>query len=72
MSESRLIKHDWTDFCHNVKEPEPHDVPTPLGRSVETHAFADASYASDKSDKRSQSGTLIFVNRAPIMFCSKK
>ena len=50
----------------------PHDVPIPLGRSAEIHAFVDASYASDESDRRSQSGMLMFVNIAPIMFYSKK
>ena len=47
-------------------------MPTPLGRSVEIHAFVDASHASDTATRRSQTGILIFVNRAPIIFYSKR
>ena len=32
----------------------------------------DASHASDKTTRRSQSGILIFINKAPIIFYSKK
>ena len=37
-----------------------------------THCFVDANHASDKVTRRSQSGILIFCNRAPIMWFSKR
>ena len=36
------------------------------------HCFVDASHASDKTARRSQSGILIFIDKAPIIFYSKK
>jgi len=47
-------------------------MPTPLGRSVEIHVFVNASHASDKTTRRSQIEILIFLNRAPIIFYSKR
>ena len=39
---------------------------------MEIHCFRDASYASEKVQRRSQIGILIFINKAPIMFYSKR
>ena len=50
----------------------PHHMPKPRGKPVVTTAFADASYAANKKDRRSHSGCLIFVNRAPIKWLSKR
>ena len=72
MSESRFHSHEWKGFYQGAKELVPHGMPIPLVMSVETRAFVDATHASDKMNRRSQSGMLIFVNRAPIIFCSKK
>lgn len=63
---------DWIDFCRGAEEEVPLDLPTPLGLEAETHCFVDASHASDKTTRRSQSGILIFINKAPIIFYSKK
>ena len=34
--------------------------------------FVDASHSSDKVNRQSQTGVLIFVNRAPVIFHSKR
>ena len=47
-------------------------MPEPRGRIVYTTAFVDASHASNKVTRRSQTGFLIFINRAPIIWYSKK
>jgi len=72
ISEKRFQSFDWEDFYADAKEPIPYDMPEPLGNNAEIHAFVDASHASDKTNRRSQTGILIFVNRAPIIFYSKK
>jgi len=43
-----------------------------LSNDVSIHCFVDASHASDKQRWRSQSGILIYINKAPIIFCSKR
>ena len=39
---------------------------------VSTHCFVDSDHAGDKVTRRSQTGILIFVNRAPILWYSKR
>ena len=36
-----------------------------------THCFVDANHAADKVTRRSQTGILIFYNRAPILWFRK-
>ena len=47
-------------------------MPKPKGRSVKIVAFADASHASNKVTRRSHTGYIIFLNRAPIIWYSKR
>ena len=47
-------------------------MPEPRGKAVETHCFVDASRASEELQRRSQTGILIFINKAPIIFYSKR
>ena len=43
----------------------------PRGRAVSSHCFVDADVASNTVTRRSQTGILIFLNRAPIVWYSK-
>jgi len=72
ISESRFQKFDWVDFYRDAKEDILPDMPEPRGNLVEVHCFVDASHASDKETRRSQTGILIFINRSPIMYYSKR
>ena len=53
-------------------EEMPPMMPKPRGRQVSTSAFVDASHAANKVTRRSHSGFIIFVNRAPIIWYSKR
>ena len=52
--------------------PPDHMMPEPRGRSVNTTAFVDASHAANKVARRSHTGFVIFCNRAPIVWYSKR
>ena len=65
-------KADWHDFYREAKEQIPDDAPPPRGRMVSMHCFVDADHASNKVTRRSQTGILIFLNRAPISWFSKR
>ena len=56
----------------DAKEELPPRMPKPRGRSVSTSSFADASHAANKVTRRSHTGFVIFVNRAPIIWYSKR
>lgn len=55
----------WHDFYCGVEEAIPGDMPAPRGNAMSTHhCFVDASHGSDRATRRSQTGILIFCNRA--------
>ena len=60
------------DFYRDAKEQVPIDMPPPSGRAVPSHCFVDADHASNTMTRGSQSGILIFLNRAPIVWYSKR
>ena len=63
---------DWHDFYRDAKEQIPDDSPPSRGRMVSMHCFVDADHASNRVTRRSQTGILIFLNRAPIAWYSKR
>ena len=72
IDESRFVKCDWHDFYRGAKESIPGDMPEPRGNVVTTHCFVDADHAGNKVTRRSQSGILLFVNRAVVQWYSKR
>ncbi|CAJ1964191.1 unnamed protein product, partial [Cylindrotheca closterium] len=67
-----LKKADYSQFYEFNKDELPSDMPTPLGKAVEFTIFVDASHASNVVTCQSRTGVLIFVNKAPIVWYSKK
>ena len=65
-------KYDWHDFYRDAKEAIPPNMPEARGLEVTISAFVDANLAGNLKDRRSQTGVLIFVNKAPILWYSKK
>ena len=47
-------------------------MPEARGIEITITAFVDANHAGDKTDRKSQTGVLIFVNKALIHWYSKK
>ena len=72
VNESRFKRFDWHEFCGDAKESIPENRPPERGNGVTTHCFVDANLAGDTLTRRSQTGILIFVNRAPIIWYSKR
>merc|ERR1712110_877974 len=72
IGESTLKKFDWEDFYMGAEEPIPNKMPKPRGRSIALHCFVDADHASDRISRRSQTGILIFGNKAPLVMYSKR
>jgi hypothetical protein len=47
-------------------------MPEPRGKAVQMIVFVDASHGCDLLTRRSRTGILIYINRAPIIWFSKK
>ena len=70
-----IFNHNIDPFKENYRgayEEIPEDIPEPLGRSVVTTAYDDASHAVNKITRRSHTGYILFVNKAPISHYSKR
>jgi hypothetical protein len=64
--------YDWADFYRDTEEAIPLDEPEPFGKPVSLHCFVDANLAGNVVTRRSQTGILIFLNRAPMVWHCKK
>ena len=68
-----FFKHGlWEEYYPDAKEPIPSNAPEARGNPVTTSCFVDADHAGCKVTRRSHTGYIIFLNRAPIMWFSKK
>ena len=63
---------DFLEHCRDAEELMPPDAPPPLGKPVDLTAHVDASHAANKVTRRSHIGHILFVQRAPIIWCSKR
>ena len=72
IDERRFKKYDWYDFYCIAKEAYPLDCPEPLGNSIFTHCFVNTNIPGIFISRISQTGVLIFYNRAPIICHSKR
>jgi hypothetical protein len=47
-------------------------MPEPRGKMVQIIVFVDASYGCDLLTRRSRTGILVYINREPVIWFSKK
>ena len=70
--DTHSTQQEFQEIYRGAKEELPHNMPKPLGRSVKITAFVDASHAANKKTRRSHTGFVLFINRAPIIWYSKR
>jgi hypothetical protein len=70
--ESAFKVCDWSEFYPDAAEAIPHDAPMDRGNVVVTSCFVDADHAGCKVTRRSHTGVILFVNKAPILWYSKR
>jgi len=67
---------DWSDFYPGAKEAAakliPPDMPEPRGKVVQVTTYEDSDHAGDQVTRRSRTGVIIFCNRTPVLWYSKK
>ena len=65
-------REQFKDHYRDAEEELPDRMPRPRGRTVKMVAFVDASHAANKVNRKSHTGYIIFMNRAPIVWHSKR
>jgi hypothetical protein len=66
------VEANRTGFYPDAREDVPADMPEPRGKEVQIIAFIDADHAGDLLTRRSRTSVLIYLNRSPIVWYSKK
>ena len=56
----------------DAKEDLPTNAPTPLGEPVQVNCFVDSDHAGDRLTRRSHTGIIIYLNKSPVSWYSKK
>ena len=65
-------EENWKTVYGNIGEALPPNAPKPLGKEITLCMFVDLDHAGDKSDRRSRTGFMIFMNMAMIQWHSEK
>lgn len=68
----RFQKCDWEAYYPGAKEAIPPNAPEARGRHVTMTCFVDADHAGCHATRRSHTGVLIYVNKSPILWYSKR
>ena len=72
VDESRFKLVNWSDIYGDIQEVLPSNMPELRGNPVIISMFCDAVFAGDTVTRRSQTGIIIFVNGAPMIWYSKR
>jgi len=72
IDEQCFKKVNWKEFYGDVTEAIPPNRPEPRGNKIKMTAFVDSDHAGNLATRRSQTGILIFLNKAPIVWYSKR
>lgn len=72
VNENSFETADWTEFYADATEAIPPNAPEPRGKAIVISCFVDADHAGNLITRRSHTGILIFCNRAPIIWYSKR
>ena len=74
---SRFPKKNWDNTVYandrgELKEDDPKNLPTPLGKGFVMREFVGSDHAGDKVTRRARTGFLVYLNNALIYWTSKK
>ena len=70
--EDRFFQADWSEYYPDASDPLPPNMPPPRGRAATTTCFVDADHAGCLATRHSQTGILMFLQRAPFLWYSKR
>ena len=70
--EARFQKCDWSEYYPSASEDIPLNAREVRGKSVTMSCFVDADHAGCHVTRQSQTGVLIYVKCAPILWFSKR
>jgi hypothetical protein len=67
-----FIKTYWKPMYGDVKEMIPSDAPVSREKEVDLRLFVDSDHSGEQFTRRSRTGSIIYLNMAPIVWFSKR
>jgi hypothetical protein len=71
-NESKFSKADWSQFYPGSAKAIPPKMPEARGKHVLVTCYVDADHAGCQATRRSQTGILIYIQKTPIIWYSKR
>ena len=73
VDKEKFPRRDWSQSIYgDVEEALPPNMPRPLGREMIMRVFIDSDHAGESLTRRSRTGFIVYLNKAPIYWMSKK
>ena len=73
MDKGKFPRHDWSMSIYGkLKEEFPPNMPKELGREMVMRVYVDSDHAGESLTRRSRTGFVVYLNKAPIYWMSKK
>ena len=73
MDMAKFPRQDWSQSIYgDVGEALPPNMPKPLGREMVMRVYIDSDHAGESLTRRSRTGFIVYLNKAPIYWMSKK
>ena len=63
---------DWKTFYGDVKEAVPPNAPKARGKEVDLRLYIVSDHAGEELTRQSRTGFFIFLNKAPVIWFSKR
>ena len=70
--ETRLAYCDWSEFYPGVRVETPPNAPELQGKEVHMTCFVNADHVRCQETRRSHTGIIIYVQRTPVVWYSKR
>jgi hypothetical protein len=72
VDDSRFSTNDWTSYYPGAAEAIPPNAPEARGKVMTVSCYVDADHAGCRVTRRSHTGILLFLQKAPITWYSKR
>jgi hypothetical protein len=72
VNEGDFKKCDWKTYYPGAEEQISPNAPEARGHEIDLQMYVDSDHAGDELNRRSRTGYIIYVNRAPVIWHSKK
>lgn len=66
------VKHNWNELYGDIEEKLPEDRLEPKGKPLNITTYFDTDYAHDQETRRSVSGIIMYLNKTPVRWYSKR